>query len=75
MHEMQTIVTDVHSVCLSVSLSCGSSWLHCAKMAKQIEMLFGANTSWGPWNIVLDASPDPPKERGRGPTFKFWTPS
>jgi len=34
MHEMQTIVTDVHRVCLSVclfvSLSCGSTRLHCA---------------------------------------------
>jgi len=71
MHEMQSILTDVHGICLSVSLSRGSSRLHCAKMAEQIKMLFGANTPGGPWNIVLDVGPDPPTERGRGPSFKL----
>jgi len=56
MHEMLTIVTDVHSVCPSVCLSRGSSRLHCVKMAEQIKMLFGVNTSGGTWNIVLDVA-------------------
>jgi len=47
MHEMQTTVTDVCGVCLSVCLSRGSPWLHCAKMAEKIKMLFGVNTPWG----------------------------
>jgi len=63
MQEMQTIVTDVCGVCLSVCLSHGSSQLHCAKMAEQIKMLFGVNTSGGPRNIVLDVGPDPPPHR------------
>jgi len=41
MHEMQTIVTDVCFVCLSV---CHSTLLHFAKMAEQIKILFGVNT-------------------------------
>jgi len=64
MHDIQTIVTNVHGgVCQSV-LSCGSVRLHCAKAAEQIKMLFGVNTPVGPWNIVLDSVPDPPTERG-----------
>jgi len=59
MHEMQTIVTDVSGVCLSVCLSCGSAWLHCAKMAEQIKILFGLNTLGDLRNIVLDSGPDP----------------
>jgi len=66
MHEMLTIVTGVRSVCLSVSLSCGSSRLHSAKMAEQIKMLFGVNTLGSLWNIVLEMGPDPPTQRGRG---------
>jgi len=66
MHEMQTIVTDVRGVCLSVcqpvrqlvclsrGLTRGSTQLHCAKMAEQIKMMFGVNTPGGPWNIVSD---------------------
>jgi len=46
MHIVQTIVTDDCGVCLSR----GSTWLHCAKMAEQIKMLFGVNTSGGPGN-------------------------
>jgi len=59
---MQTIVTDVYSV--SICLSCGSTRLHCAKMAEQIKILFGVNTLGGPRNIVLDGHPDPPKAKG-----------
>jgi len=44
MHEMQTIVTDVCSVCLSVCVSCGSSRLHCAGVVRcsfcQITLVF-----------------------------------
>jgi len=75
MHEMQTIVTDVRGVCLSVCLSRGSSRIHCAKMAEQIKMLFGVNTPGGPRNIVLDVGPDPHTERGRGPLLNLGTPS
>jgi len=73
MHEMQSILTDVCGVCLSVCLSCGSSRLHCAKMAVQIKMLFGLNTPGGSWNIVLEMGPDP-ERGGWGFSFKFWTP-
>jgi len=66
MHEMQSIFTDVRSMCLSH----GSSKLHCAKLAKHKQMLFGVNTPVIPWNTVLDVSPDPPTERGL--SFKFW---
>jgi len=58
----------------SAILSRGSSRLHCTKMAEQIKMLFGVNTPGGPQNDVLDMSPDPPTDRERGPTFKFWDP-
>jgi len=74
MHEMHTIVTDVRSVCLSVCLSCGSSWLHCAKMAEQIKMVFGVNTLGDPRNIVLDVGLGLPQRGEAGPTFKFWDP-
>jgi len=49
MHEMKPVVTSDHSVgvCPSVRLSRGSSWLHCAKMAERIKMLFGVNTPGG----------------------------
>jgi len=70
MHEMLTILADVHGVCLS----CGSSRPHSAKMAKQIKMLCEVNTLGGPWYIVLDVGPDPPTERDRGPLFNFGTP-
>jgi len=63
MHEMQSILTDVHGVCLSLR---GSSRLHCAKMAEQIKMLLGVNTPGGPWNLVLKVDPDPSTERGIG---------
>jgi len=39
MHEMQTIVTDVCGVCLSVSLSCGLTRLHRAKTTERIKVL------------------------------------
>jgi len=45
MHEMLTILRDICGVCLSVCLSRGSSRLHCAKMAEQIKMLLGVNSS------------------------------
>jgi len=65
MHEMQTTVTDVSDVCLSLCLSRGSTQLHCAKTAERIKILFRMNTLGGPWNIALDGSPDPP-QRGEG---------
>jgi len=73
MHEMQSIITD-EPWCLSVSLSRSSSQLNCAKMAEQNKILFGMNIPGGPWNMVLDRGPDPPTDRGRGRTFKFWDP-
>jgi len=39
-------------------------------MAEQIKMLFGVNTTGGPWNIVLEVGPDPPRE-GEGASFTF----
>jgi len=30
-------------------------------MGEQIKMLFGVNTPWGPWNIVLHGGPDHPQ--------------
>jgi len=74
MHEMQPIVTNVCGVCPSVRLSCGATLLHCAKKAEQIKMLFGVNTSGGPWNTVLHGGPDPPQTGGGRPTFKCWDP-
>jgi len=35
------------SQCLSFCLSHGSTWLHCAKTAEQIKVLFGMNTPGG----------------------------
>jgi len=67
MHEMWSVLTDVHGICLSVCLSCGSSRLHCAKMAERIKMLFGVNTPGNPWNIVLDVSLESPQRGGGGP--------
>jgi len=55
------------SVFQSVCLSRSSSRLHCAKMAEQIKIPYGANTPVGPWNIVLDVGPDLPQ--------RFWDPS
>jgi len=52
---MQTIVNDDCSVCPSVSLSRGSTRLHCAKTAEQIKFLFGMYILGGQRNIVLDA--------------------
>jgi len=68
MREMQSIITDVRGVCLSVCLSRGSSRLHCAKITEHINMLFGVNTSGSPWNIVLEVSPDP-LHKGDGAQF------
>jgi len=49
MHEMQTIVTDVRGVSLSVCLSVTrSTRLHCAKTAEQIKILFGVKTLGDP---------------------------
>jgi len=61
MHEMQSVLTDVHGVCLSP----GSSRLHCAKTAEQIKMRFGLYTPGAQWNVVLDGGANTP-ERGRG---------
>jgi len=59
MHEMQTIVTDVSGVCLSVCQSRGSTRLHWAVKAEHINMLTGVNTPGGPWNTVLHGGLDP----------------
>jgi len=56
---MQSILTDVRSIYLSVCLSRGSSRLHFAKMAEQIKMVFRVNAPGGPWNTALDVGPDP----------------
>jgi len=55
---VQTIATDAS--CLSVRLSHGLTWLHCTKMAEQVEIPFMMNTPGGRRNIVLDGGPDPP---------------
>jgi len=57
---MQTIVTDVCSICLSR----GSTRLHCAKTAEQIKMLFEVNTLEGPRK--LDGGPNAPQRGGGG---------
>jgi len=58
MCDMQTIVTVVSgvflSVCLSVCLLGDLTRLYCAKTAEQIKILFRVNTLEGPSNIVLD---------------------
>jgi len=56
--------------CLSVSpsvvsLSCGSTRLHCAKTAERIRIVFGVNTLESPWNVLLHGSPDS-QQRGTG---------
>jgi len=53
-------------------VSCGSAWLHCAKTAEQIKILFGANTLEGPRNVVLDGGDDPPRRGGGDLIFEFW---
>jgi len=54
---IQTIATDVSAlfVSLSVCLSCGFTQLWCAKMAEQIEVVFGVKNLGGSRNIGLDA--------------------
>jgi len=59
MHEMQTIVTDDRGVCSSVSLSHGSTRLHCAKLAEQIKMLFGGEHFCGYMEHCVRWGPDP----------------
>jgi len=44
MHEMQSVLTDVCGVCLSICQSRGSTRLHCAKTAEWIQILFGVNS-------------------------------
>jgi len=68
MHNMQTIAADDRGVCLSFSLSVTqlNSAPQCKQMAERIEMLFGVNTPWGPWNIVLDGGPDTHTAMERG---------
>jgi len=56
MHEMQMIITNVSVTRLN--------WLHCAKTAVLIKILFGLYTLEDARNIVLDGVPDPPTERG-----------
>jgi len=45
-------------------MQCSSTWLHCAKMAKQIKMLFGVNTPGGPWDIVFHGGLIPTDREG-----------
>jgi len=52
-------------ICPSVRRSCGSTRLHCGKMAERIKMLFGVKSPGGPRNIVLDVGPDPPQRGER----------
>jgi len=73
MHDLQTVVTDDHSVCQSVCHIAQLSFT--AKMAGRIKILFGMNTSGGPRNIVLDGDPWLPQRVG-GSWRKFhqlWT--
>jgi len=73
MHQMQPIATDVRGVCLSVSLSRGSTRLRCAKTAEWIEMLFGVNT---PGDTVLQGGSGPPWEpTGHCVTKGSWSPT
>jgi len=64
MHEMQTVVTDVRGVCLSLCPSSASTPLRCAKTAERIRMLFVVNILGGPRNILLDGGRDPPQRGG-----------
>jgi len=50
----------------SLSVSCGSTRLRCAKMAQRIKMLFDVNTLGCPWE-VLHGGPYLPTDRRRGP--------
>jgi len=59
-------------VCVCVCVSRGSSQLRCAKTAEQIKMLFGVNTVGVSGTLCLHGGPDPPTDREKGPTFKFW---
>jgi len=56
---------------MSVSLSRGSTQLHCAKMAGRIKMLFGVITRGGPWSIVGHGGPDTPIGVGTESWGKF----
>jgi len=63
MHEMQTIVTDDHGVCLSVTRLnsaslCKNGWM-------DQDHVWGEQ-SWGPWNIWLDRGSDLPQREGGG---------
>jgi len=62
---MQPVVTDECGVCLSV---CHAAHLGFTvqKVAEQIKIPFGVNTSAGPWNTVLDVVPYPPHREGEG---------
>jgi len=73
MHEMQSILTDVRGVCLSVCLSRGSSRLHCAKVAELIKILFGVNTP-GACGALCQTRVLIPPQKVEGPSFKFWDP-
>jgi len=59
MHDMQRQWFLMNAV--SVSLSCGSTRLHCAKTAEWIKIPFGVNSPGGPTNTVLHRGPDPPQ--------------
>jgi len=56
---------------VSVCLSRGRSRLRCAKMAKQINMLFGVNTPGGSWYMTWVLMP-PQREEGKS-TFNSRT--
>jgi len=74
MHETQTIVTNVHSVCLSVFQSClayGSTQLHCAKTANQIKMLFGLNTLGARGTLCYTGVLIPPSREREGELGKI----
>jgi len=60
------------SVRQSVCLSCSLTGLHCAKTAKMDQGSVWGEHCLAPRDIVLHWGPDPPEDRGRGLTFKFW---
>jgi len=68
MHEIQPVVTDVHSVSQSVCLSRSSTWLHCAKTAERIKMLLGMNTL-GAFGTVCYTGVLIPPQTGEGIYF------
>jgi len=72
MHEMQSILTTVCSICQSLC--------HPAHLGFTVQKWLNGSRcclvehSWGRWNIVLDVGPDSPQRGGGGPVLNFGTP-